>query len=124
MITQQCGFVASAVDPELCYNFGPNGLRCLMTKHVDDLKITGEPGMIDYVVSEFQKVFGDLTIQWNTFVHCGVQHTQDPQTFEVTLDQIRFANTMKTIAHPQVSTGQAEDCCLNCTNCLCHCWVQ
>ncbi len=91
MITQKCGFVASAVDPELCYNFGPKGLSCMMTKHVDELKITGEPAMIEYVVHELQKVFGDLTIQWNSFVHCGVQRTQDPQTKEVALDQIKSA---------------------------------
>ena len=44
--TQECGMEPSTVDPELCmlHVKQPNGaleLVCLMTKHVDDLKVTG-----------------------------------------------------------------------------------
>ena len=73
-----------------------------MTKHVDDLKLTGRREAILYVIQELQKVFGDLKVEWNEFTNCGVRHVQDVSTKEVTLDQCEYIKNMRPISHPQL----------------------
>ena len=63
--SRNCKLVNSRVDPELCFRHNERGqLVCVMTKHVDDLKIAGEPSVVREVLTELQKVFwgtqGDL----------------------------------------------------------------
>jgi len=110
MITRdKCKLLPSSIDPEMCFRHDQGRLVCVMTKHVDDLKIAGEPEIVRQVLVELQKVFGELKVIYNSFVNCGVQHTQDVRTKEITLDQIKYASNLKTIAHHQLQTGQPED---------------
>ena len=55
----KCGLVPSSVDPELClkheYCKGTLRLVCMMTKHVDDLKIAGERHVVEWVLKELEK---------------------------------------------------------------------
>ena len=80
-----------------------------MTKHVDDLKLTGRRDAILQVIQELQKVFGDLKVDWNEFTNCGVRHVQDPNTKEVTLDQHDYIKNMRPICHPQLKSNPDED---------------
>ena len=111
MVTRdKCGLQPSTVDQELCYYHDNHGdLKLIMTKHVDDLKFAGDPAVIQTVMTEIQKVFGELKVNKYEFTNCGVRHVQCPKTLAVTLDQIHFANTLKPIAHPQVSSGADDD---------------
>ena len=115
----KCGLIPSKVDPELCYKHEPTSgsssveagggeLVCLMTKHVDDLKITGRPDVVRHVLGEIQKVFGELKIIWHDFTNCGVRHVQCPRTKQISLDQVAFANALRPISHPQLR-GKNED---------------
>jgi hypothetical protein len=88
---------------------GNKKLVCIMTKHVDDLKIAGEPAVVMNVLKELEKVFGELKVTWNDFTNCGVHHQQDKITKEITLDQIHYVQNLRVIVHPQLSTGQPED---------------
>ena len=72
-----------------------------MTKHVDDLKIAGEPAVVNEILQQLQNTFGEFRVTWNQFINCGVQHIQCPRTMEITLDQIAYAKTLSNIAHPQ-----------------------
>jgi len=109
MVTkEECRLEASKVDPELCFRHDNGRLVCLMTKHVDDLKITGEPAVVKFILGRLQHTFGELKFSWKTF-NCGVQHVQCPRTKEITLDQIAYARTLNTIAHPQLGTGKPEE---------------
>ena len=111
MVTRdKCGLQPSTIDQELCYYHDKHGeLKLIMTKHVDDLKFAGDPDVIHTVMTEIQKVFGELKVNKYEFTNCGVRHVQCPKTLAVSLDQIHFANTLKPIAHPQVSSGADED---------------
>ena len=82
-----------------------------MTKHVDDLKIAGRPAVVQQVLTEIQKVFGELKIVWKEFTNCGTRHIQDPVTKEITLDQIEYAKNMCTISHPELKTAKNEALC-------------
>ena len=83
-----------------------------MTIHVDDLKIAGEPEVVQQILKELESQFGELTVQRGTFTNCGVQHEQDPQTLEVKIDQIDFAGALRTVEHPQLQTGALEEKCV------------
>ena len=84
-------------------------LQMVMSKRVDDLKARGPRGIVTKVFAEIQKTFGEMKINWYDFADCGVKHAQRQKTFTVTLDQIHYANTLRTIVHPQVREGQPED---------------
>ena len=49
--------VSSQIDPELCLRHKDGVLVALMTKHVDDLKLTGEANMLNLILKELQQVF-------------------------------------------------------------------
>ena len=83
----------------------------VMSKHVDDLKIAGEPDEVKKILKELQIIFGELKIERSTFTNCGVKHVQDLRTKEITLDQITYASNLRPIAHPQLSGGRPEDPC-------------
>ena len=58
---------------------------------------------------ELQKTFGGLKVLTNSYLNCGVQHTQDPLSKEITLGQNHYVQNLRRIAHPQLSSGKAED---------------
>ena len=69
----------------------------------------GRGDIVTKVFAEIQKVFGEMKINWYDFTNCGVKHVQCQRTYIVTLDQIHYANTLRTIVHPQVKEGKPED---------------
>ena len=75
---------SSQVDGELCMRHVQGRLVAVLTKHVDDLKLTGEPNAVKNILAELQKVFGELKVEWHTFTNCGVRHIQDPVTKDIT----------------------------------------
>ena len=107
----KCGLIPSKVDPELCMRHDNGAHTCIMTKHVDDLKIAGRHDIVKYIIKQLQDVFGELKVIQGDFTNCGVRHVQCPKTFEVALDQIAFASNLRLIAHTQVSSGKNDDLC-------------
>jgi hypothetical protein len=101
---------ASAVDPELWFLHKPPGkLTMVMTKHVDDLKAAGPEDVIVRIFSGIQEVFGEMKLNWGTFVNCGIRHEQCAKTHSITLDQNHYVQSLRPIHHPQTSSGQPED---------------
>ena len=112
MVTRdKCNLIPSKIDPEFCCRHDKGELVCIMTKHVDDLKIAGRPAVVQQVLAEIQKVFGELKIVWKDFTNCGTRHCQDPVTKEITLDQIEYAQNLRPIAHPELKTAGNEALC-------------
>ena len=119
-VTTECDLIPSNVDPELCYlhqlRNGSLILVCIMTKHVDDLKCTGERDVVVRVLNVIEKVFGSMKISWNQFTNCGVRHIQDVTTKEITLDQIEYVAGLKTIppeSYRGLSSNQKCDATLH-----------
>ena len=105
----ECHMKPSLIDPELCFRHSSKGeLICLMTAHVDDLKIAGEPHVVQEMLQKLQATFGELKQTWNFVLNCGVQHVQCTRTKEVTLDQVAYAQNLRCIVHSQMSTGRPE----------------
>ena len=103
---------ACSIDNEFLFRHDSHGkLIGLMTIHVDDLKITGEKWWMQEVLRLLERVFGKLKLLWNAFTNCGVRHVQDASSKDICLDQVQYAQNLRPIAHPQLSTGQATDPC-------------
>ena len=49
-----------------------------------------------------ERTFGKLEMERGRFVHCGIRHIQDPQTKEVSLDQVDFLAAIKEMPYPSV----------------------
>ena len=79
-----------------------------MCKHVDDLKITGERAVVEWIVKKIQEVFGPLVVQWHSFTNCGIRHIQDSTSKEVTLDQEEYIAALKPIIHSDVRDKTSE----------------
>ena len=63
MVTKEkCLMLPTSFDQELVIKHEQGRLLCIMTKHVDDLKLTGRKEVIDSVLHAIQEVFGDLKI--------------------------------------------------------------
>ena len=91
---------------------------CIMAVHVDDLKIAGEHVVVQGLLKILEEEFGEPTIQRGKFTNCGVQHTQNPITREITFDQVDFLSRLHAIEHPQLSTGTNEEQCVEGLHCL------
>eukprot|EP00974_Lingulodinium_polyedra_P046490 4454262-Lingulodinium_polyedra.AAC.1 len=78
---------ASLIDAELCMRHDWGKLVAILSKHVDDLKLAGTPEAVKHILTELQKVSGELKVEWYTFTNCGVRHVQDKISMEITLDQ-------------------------------------
>ena len=77
---------------------------------VDDLKITGERTWVLQCLTCLEKVFGELKQSWNDFINCGVRRQKVTSPHPgIALDQIKYLEGIKPIAHAQLSTGRDTD---------------
>ena len=112
MVTKdQCHMMPTTVDNELCVKFERGTLICIMAKHVDDLKLTGDKKIIVWVLQQIEKVFGELKIIWHEFTNCGIRHIQVKETLEISLDQEEYIKNLKPIQHAELSGPSAEREC-------------
>ena len=58
----------------------------VVSKHVDDLKIAGEPVEVEKFMKEIEKRFGKLTVNENKFMNCGINHERD-SSGTISMDQ-------------------------------------
>ena len=86
-------------------------LVCLLTKHVDDVKITGEREYMTWVLKQLEDTFGKMKLQWHEFTNCGVRHIQDKVSKAISLDQIEYANNLQPITHSELTSGSPEELC-------------
>lgn len=87
--------VPSQVDPELCPRHESQGrLVCMMSKKVDALKTAGGPQVVQQMLAELQRAFGE----WRTIkfgiTSCRVRRIQDPETHNITWGRTEFEGTL------------------------------
>ena len=112
MVTKEkCLMLPTSVDQELVIKHEQGRLLCIMTKHVDDLKLIGQKEVIDGVLYTIQEVFGDLKIVWHEFTNCRVRRIQSRATFQITLDQEEYIRNMKPIVHADLRGKSKESEC-------------
>eukprot|EP00974_Lingulodinium_polyedra_P057765 5561925-Lingulodinium_polyedra.AAC.1 len=60
---------ASLIDAELCMRHDLGKLMAILSKHVDDLELAGTPEAVKRILTELQKVFGKLKVEWLSLIH-------------------------------------------------------
>ncbi|MCP3885256.1 MAG: hypothetical protein GY700_07245, partial [Propionibacteriaceae bacterium] len=109
--SEQCNMKPSHIDRELCIRREGDHVTALMTKHVDDLKITGTPERVKAILTAISAVFGELKIEWHAFTNCGVRHIQCSNTMQITLDQTEYTANLRIIVHAELRGAKPEDLC-------------
>jgi hypothetical protein len=84
-------------DPALYCWKHEGGLVLLLSTHVDDLKLTGEDEWVAWLLAELTTQFGTLKTEIGIFEHCGLQHTQDPVSYSVKVDQNHYTPQLQLI---------------------------
>ena len=126
---QDCHMKSSSVDGEMCMLHvdvsqappSPTGtvhfvpiktpkLVALLTKHVDDLKITGETEWVMWILNKLQAKFGKLKIIWDKFTNCGVRHDLLADGSR-TLDQFEYASNLRIIDHSDLKHVSSDTDC-------------
>eukprot|EP00974_Lingulodinium_polyedra_P088012 8534480-Lingulodinium_polyedra.AAC.1 len=66
-----------------------------MTKHADDLQLTGTASAVKHILTALQHVFGELKVEWYVFTNCRVRHVQGKVVMEIALDQTLFTSNLR-----------------------------
>ena len=101
------GLHPSLYDTELEMKHVQGRLVLILVKHVDDIKIAGEPREVDALVAHLKSGFGKLTCQEDFFTNCGLKHVRHPDG-SVEMNQDDYISAMKPIRHPEL-TGRSSD---------------
>ena len=73
-----------------------SGLICVVSTHVDDLKLAGTEQFVSWLLKELEKRVGKLKLSeayLSSFEHCGIMHQQD-KDFSVTIHQNHYASRL------------------------------
>ena len=84
------------------YVKGQAQLVLMIAKHVDDIKVTGEPQEVALLMNELEHVFGKLTVTKDEFTNCGVHHKRHSDG-SITLDQDEYIKALIPIKHKELS---------------------
>ena len=80
IVLQKLGGKPMKSDPCLYIWHTKQGtLYCVMSTHVDDLKITGRPDKVKFLIELLEKEFGKLKKKEKGFEPCGIMHFQDKE---------------------------------------------
>jgi hypothetical protein len=71
-------------------------LKILMSLHVDDTLVTGDPAHITKLHKALEARFGTMKAESGQFKHFGVDVTKEPN-FDVVLSQERYLSTLKPV---------------------------
>ena len=96
------------VDPQLYTIHGGDRLQLLLSIHVDDIKITGEPEMMDKLVKGLEEHFDALKLEKGNFLHLGLQHeTLDDGSVRVS--QQHYVNELREIPEDKLRVMNKSD---------------
>ena len=84
-----CGLKPCSYDPQLEVLIRNDEVVMVVSKHVDDLKIAGEPVEVEKFMKEIEKHFGKLTVNQNKFMNCGINHERD-NSGTISMDQNEY----------------------------------
>ena len=100
----------SMFDSELELKHVNEELVLMVAKHVDDLKVAGDPREVDNLIQQLQVEFGKLTLHEDVFTNCGLRHTRLSDG-SVQLDQDEYIEAMKPIRHPELTGRESNAAC-------------
>jgi hypothetical protein len=70
-------------------------ITAICSSHVDDLKLAGEPALIQHILSVLTTLFGKLKVVHKSFEHCGIWHEYQESDGSYHLHQNHFVERLK-----------------------------
>ena len=105
------GMKPTSRDPELEVKHDQySKLVSLLGKHVDDLKIGGQPAFLKIIVDTLEYHFGKLKYEAREFTNTGVRHRQLEDGTIIT-DQDKYIKAIKTISSTSTSGKKCDESC-------------
>ena len=92
------GLTRTQADRCLYVMFENSKLVLIISTHVDDLKGAGTKKATERILEILTRAFGKLKVCRGSFEHTGVQHEQDPKTYEVSTTQDHYVKQLRPMA--------------------------
>ena len=108
--SEKIGLKPSMFDPELELKHRNGVLVLMLVKHVDDLKVAGEPQEVEALIKHLEAGFGKLTFAEAEFTNCGLHHCRSADG-TVCMDQNEYILAMRPIRHPELTGRPSTDPC-------------
>ena len=102
-ILRDHGLKPTHADPQLWELHEGAMLVLMLSTHLDDLKVTGTSSAIAALATALENVFGEMKRQVQNFIHCGINHKQDPNTYEVDADQAQYVAGLNPISEEAIA---------------------
>ena len=97
------------VDPQLYVLHVRNKLVLLLSVHVDDLKMTGEPQQITRAVKILEEEFDALKLEEDNFDHLGLKHALESDGSR-TVSQDHYISELRPIAEASLKVSSGDTC--------------
>eukprot|EP00439_Symbiodinium_sp_Y106_P049299 s2398_g6.t1 len=104
------GLEPTLYDSELEVKFREGRIVLMLAKHVDDLKVAGEPQEVDRLIQHLESGFGKLAYSEKQFTNCGLRHTRMDDG-SIQMDQDEYISAMKQIRHPELTGRSSSEPC-------------
>ena len=106
-VLSQIGVLPTEMDNQLFVKHTGGKLQLVLTVHVDDLKLTGEPDMVRQALQTLEGKFDSLKVENGSFVHLGLRHTTlDDGTVEIT--QAHYISELRLIPEEALRAADPE----------------
>ena len=108
-ITQgaQCRMRSTTNDRELETRHDSGVLTAMAAKHVDDIKLGGQPRVIKEIIQALESEFGKLTHALESFTNTGVRQKRLSYG-SVTMDQDEYIAALRPIVFPDMIVAPGE----------------
>ena len=108
VLKDECKMHQNSYDPCQLSLFKNGKLVCALTVHVDDLLVIGDDHHMLYVRQQLQKVFGELSVEENEFVHLGCELKRDRKNNTLNVSLERFCKSVPLIDFPTGRIKQVD----------------
>ena len=95
------------VDAQAYVMHEGNSLVCMLTVHVDDIKLTGSLATIERVLARLRKNFDKVKVEMNEFEHLGLKHRRVSDGF--TISQRHYIEQLRPIPDSLYVHGGLDD---------------
>jgi hypothetical protein len=102
------GLAPTQADPRLYVKHVGGQLVLLVSTHVDDLKGCGVDKHVSALIEFLESKYGKLVTHYPPFEHCGVMHSVDDKTGDITMSQDHYILQLRPIADASVSAMKSD----------------
>ena len=106
-VLAKIGVIATQVDSQLFCMHQKGNLVLMMTIHVDDIKMCGDPDLMKSVVSQLESNFDSVKLEKNNFVHLGLEHALQ-EDGSITVSQSHYISELRHIPEDQLKTMEKD----------------